>query len=180
MKLLFSIVLGLAAITEVMTLALPSEVDVARVIPNLKSDLAGLVHLGDDGILRSFDGSGNVIDFARLDQTQLQAVINWYSGDKQDQAHLQGLWANIDSSRALNEEQIWNPPQHILPTFISALPKAPLMSSAQESNPLKLHARFCTALHCQINSDCYLRDPLCPRCFAVDSFPRGDCLPSPS
>ncbi|PGH33178.1 hypothetical protein GX50_04020 [[Emmonsia] crescens] len=177
MKLLFSIALGLAAITEVMPLALPSKVDATGIIPNLKSDLAGVLHLGDDGILRSFDGSGNVIDFARLDQPQLQAVIDWYSGDKDKQNHLQGLWANIDSS-LVHEEQIWKPPQHILPTFISALPKAPLMSSAQNSNPLKLQARFCTALHCQIQEHCYLRDPLCPRCFAVDSFPHGDCLPN--
>ncbi|OJD15360.1 hypothetical protein AJ78_04365 [Emergomyces pasteurianus Ep9510] len=181
---LFSIYLGLAAITQVLALVIPSKEwllqadmikNAMRLIPNLKEDLSGVLHLGDDGILRSFNGDGLVIDYARFDQAQLQAVISWYSGDKEKQKHLQQLWMNIDSS-LITEEQILHPPQHLLPAFITA-PRASLMSSAEQHNPLKLFPRFCTQLHCQIQDHCFRLDPLCPRCFAVDSFPHGDCLP---
>ncbi|KAF9628953.1 hypothetical protein BFW01_g10156 [Lasiodiplodia theobromae] len=49
-----------------------------ELLSSLKADDHGVVHLGNDGVLRSFDASGNVIDYRQLSPDQIRDSINMY------------------------------------------------------------------------------------------------------
>ncbi|KKZ63040.1 hypothetical protein EMCG_02610 [[Emmonsia] crescens] len=87
--------------------------DPLDVIRQLKSDPDGLKHVGDDGILRSYDGNGSVIDYARFDQDQLMAIAGW-AESPEEKDHLKNLWKNVTTLK-VEENQIWAPPPHLRP-----------------------------------------------------------------
>ncbi|PGH23799.1 hypothetical protein GX50_08982 [[Emmonsia] crescens] len=122
MKLLFSIAVGLAAIMKVIALKeldTSNNKNVSDIFGSLKTVENGFFHLGDDKVLRSYDGNGNVIDYALPEDSHLKAVANFFS--KRTQEHVYRVWEDVDSSK-FSEEHIWNPPAHLLPLRLSNLP----------------------------------------------------------
>ncbi|KKZ65991.1 hypothetical protein EMCG_08244 [[Emmonsia] crescens] len=179
MKLLMSIALGLGAITEVMALATPKQTvsedqnSLSEVIKGLKTVSTGLLHVGADAILRSYDGDGKVIDYARVDTAQLKAIMNRYS--KEDQERLQGVWANVDSS-LVDEEQIWNPPQHLISPLVSGGPSVNGQSKPRRPNVLAPEwFHFCSEYNCHTAADCAWHDRDCHNCIALEGHPIADC-----
>ncbi|EEH43467.1 uncharacterized protein PADG_08392 [Paracoccidioides brasiliensis Pb18] len=71
----------------------------------MKSDEEGFHHVGHDGILRSFNRNGKVIDYYRLDEKQLLAIGNEIP---QQIDYLEHLSANANSSKVY-EDAIWSP-----------------------------------------------------------------------
>lgn len=147
--------------------------DIAKVIPSLKMVSAGILHLGDDAILRSLDEAGKVIDYARIDNTQLKTVISWYSQEKQK--HLQEVWRDVDSS-LVEREQIWHPPQHILPSSLSLnLASASGASkSLKKKDPLDMSRPACVGSTCYLHEDCKVRG--CHVCLLPDLQSHGECI----
>ncbi|KKZ62899.1 hypothetical protein EMCG_02744 [[Emmonsia] crescens] len=174
MKLLLSIALGLGAIMSAMSLATPNTAnqDIAEVIQSLKMVSAGTLHLGDDAILRSLDEAGKVIDYARIDNTQLKTVISWYSPEKQK--HLQEVWTGVDSS-LVERDQIWHPPEHILPSSLSLK----LTSAGASKSPKKKDSRGmsrpeCVGSPCYRHRDCKARG--CNVCLVPGYHSQGECI----
>ncbi|OAX85406.1 hypothetical protein ACJ72_00217 [Emergomyces africanus] len=118
MKLLtFTTLLGIAAGAAVTTSSQVDRIGVDNVLLNLKSHRTGFTHVGNDGVVRSYNGKGEVIDAARLTPQQLVAVAQ-EAPSADEKKHLLDVWANVDSSK-VNETQMWNPPQHVLPSRFS-------------------------------------------------------------
>ena len=49
--------------------------DNGAILSALKVDPEGIIRLGDDGVLRSFDGKIAVVDYRNLDPTQIRAWL---------------------------------------------------------------------------------------------------------
>ncbi|ODH43110.1 hypothetical protein ACO22_01113 [Paracoccidioides brasiliensis] len=47
------------------------------VVSHLQNAPGGFKHVGEDGILRSFDGNGNVVDYTQHSRHQLSVLICW-------------------------------------------------------------------------------------------------------
>ncbi|EDN04341.1 hypothetical protein I7I51_02582 [Histoplasma capsulatum] len=83
----------------------PAARDLQQLVNNLRTDPNGLFHIGNDGILRSYDKDNKVIDYARLDSAELKSLAKRYSKDEEN---LIALWENADSSM-IDEAEIWSP-----------------------------------------------------------------------
>ncbi|EEH37667.1 hypothetical protein PAAG_08085 [Paracoccidioides lutzii Pb01] len=81
----------------------------------MKSDVDGFYHVGSDGILRSFDRNGMVIDFNRLNEKQLLAVGKELP---QQSNYLKELSANANSTQ-VDEDAIWSPTPSIPPPSLN-------------------------------------------------------------
>ncbi|PGH32370.1 hypothetical protein GX50_04850 [[Emmonsia] crescens] len=157
----------------------------ADVILNLKNDPHGIKHVGADGIARSYDVRGRVIDSARLTRSQLLAVAKSASSED-ERKHLQGLWANVDPSK-VDEAELWEPPQHVLPTrFVNPEQHAKKMvdagivasvAKAQYDAKKKLQTRFdwCEDVKCGDSWFCELFF-LCGPCVELVEGV-GHCMP---
>ncbi|KKZ64158.1 hypothetical protein EMCG_01506 [[Emmonsia] crescens] len=174
MKLLFSIAVGLAAIMEAIALEeaeASNNKHISDIFRSLKTVENGFFHLGDDKILRTFDGDGNVLDYARPEDTHLKAVANLYS--KSVQEHLYRVWGPVDDSQ-ISEEQILHPPDYLLPLHLSKMPAAePGICERDLDSGLEKRAR-CNTITCNTHEECYQRG--CPGCLLIDKVVDGKCL----
>ncbi|KKZ64867.1 hypothetical protein EMCG_09244 [[Emmonsia] crescens] len=144
----------------------------SEIVKGLKHAPDGILHIGDDGVMRSFDEVGNVIDYARLNSTHLMTIAGWYSNGTQD--HLQNVWANVDSF-LVDEAQIWSPPEHLLPAQLSTeLPAARV--SVPEVNPLTSRQVIvhCPFISCTGHTRC--RQYGCTECVIVDKVYSSTCV----
>ena len=80
-------------------------------IDDMKTDPKGHMHFADDGIVRSYSGTGKVLDFVRLTNTQLLHSINAYGPvPKETETHLNEVWADVDGSN-ISDEHALDPPE---------------------------------------------------------------------
>lgn len=77
-------------------------------------DPNGFVHVAGDGIARSYDGEGNVIDHHVLNNAQLLGHAADMFGDSETGRYLQHIWANVDGNN-VPEEHRMNPPDSLKP-----------------------------------------------------------------
>jgi hypothetical protein len=75
------------------------------------------IHLGDDGVLRHFNESDAVLNYAPLSPQQIsQALSDTSSRDtKEDKEHLSQVFKSVDG-RTVRGPAVLNPPEEIYPT----------------------------------------------------------------
>ncbi|EER36683.1 hypothetical protein I7I53_11651 [Histoplasma capsulatum var. duboisii H88] len=144
--------------------------DIHDMIYNIQKDTNGFLHLGDDGILRSYDEHNNVLDYRKFNKTHLTTVTNWYSNE--GQIHLSTIWKDTDEIE-IQKDQIWFPSKKLQPFSFS-------QQSVFSSQPhLALKARdtniVCSLITCRTTSLC--QGFGCSDCFVVDHHETGICLP---
>lgn len=71
----------------------------------------GMKHLGDDGVLRSFAPNGTVLDYVKLNASQVQQMVDLYGRDD----YLTEVFDGVDGHNVTNHEQLVNPGEHLLP-----------------------------------------------------------------
>lgn len=122
---------------------------------------------GEDGILRSFDGEGRVIDFVRLDSGHLMTLAGLFGGQKKE---LINIWQNVNSSE-VTEDQIWSPPSNMLPAKSSDPEQTPV-----HQNDLRAE-RDCPEYHCPNTAYCRrVGCMLCAQPPYVPSYAQSHCL----
>ncbi|OAX82559.1 hypothetical protein ACJ72_03091 [Emergomyces africanus] len=171
MKLQISIAVVLPAVMVIGGVVRRDVRSVSNIISSLMmSPDNGILHLGDDGILRSFAENGTVIDYARLTVSQLMTVADWSSGEQR--SHLQAIWANVNSFE-VEDDQIWSPPVNLLPVTM----REPPPDSPAPQNELDLRMippLLCQDIQCRNHMACRRRG--CERCFIQDAIAKGFCI----
>lgn len=71
----------------------------------------GMKHLGDDGVLRSFAPNGTVLDYVKLNASQVQQMVDLYGRND----HLTEVFDGVDGHNVSDHEQLVNPGEHLLP-----------------------------------------------------------------
>ncbi|OJD13370.1 hypothetical protein AJ78_06182 [Emergomyces pasteurianus Ep9510] len=141
------------------------------VLVNLKSDPHGFKHVAKDGVARSYDRNGEVIDAERLSREQLlQVAATAHSED--EKTNLRHLWANVDTS-SIDEAQLWAPPKHLLPSRFSdpnhfakgikdadvnidsqVFARAKAQQEAKNQLQRRIPPNFCKYIKCAANFEC--------------------------
>lgn len=82
-------------------------------LPSLKEDPEGVVGLGTDGVLRSFDGpfTRNVIDAVALSPTQIKYYLDQSSWCQ----NVEDQYRGVDGRNVVGREALFNPPQDSIP-----------------------------------------------------------------
>ncbi|EGC46435.1 conserved hypothetical protein [Histoplasma capsulatum var. duboisii H88] len=107
-----SMVLKLCAILSGLAQSsLATESDYSEIMRNLQVDPNGLIHVDEFGIMRSLDGDGKVIDFARLGPSHLNTLAQ--RRPEEDREELLAIWSGADHSM-IDDEEIWNPSENIM------------------------------------------------------------------
>ncbi|KAK5116692.1 hypothetical protein LTR62_007366 [Meristemomyces frigidus] len=94
--------------------------DVLDTIRGLKKDPSGrgISHIGDDGVIRTYDQHGTVLDYAQLDASQLDAYISNLPPLLQPhEAHLREVYTNVSGHDVQAFAQIMTPPDHLRPLW---------------------------------------------------------------
>jgi hypothetical protein len=105
----------------------PEHRELDSLIDRLKMDpeLQGIVHLGQDGVVRSLDADRNVTDAVGLRPELIKAWQEQMPAEMNDEA----AFADVDGTKVPREEW-FNPPRHLLPS--------PLAEEHRERDPKKL------------------------------------------
>ncbi|KGY15489.1 hypothetical protein PABG_11476 [Paracoccidioides brasiliensis Pb03] len=142
-------------------------------------DPNGFRHVGDDGILRYFNGNGEVLNYKRLDKEQLSNLASTYP-EPEHRDHLHDVWKDVNSS-TVSSEQIWNPSKELLPvvlkqpellqeTGVSKKPKAPDVLKRSDGG----ENVNCLVISCYTDGECAVWD--CWYCLHHDEFISGICM----
>ncbi|PGH29301.1 hypothetical protein GX50_07939 [[Emmonsia] crescens] len=145
--------------------------NVSEDIFRLKTVENGFFHLGDDKVLRSYDGSGNVVDYALPEDSHLKAFANLFS--KRTQEHLYRVWGEVDSSK-ISKKHIFNPPEHLLPLHLSNLPAESGICEKKMDSGLEKRTPTCVDITCLGHGTC--RQYNCAWCMIFDRMAEGYCL----
>ncbi|EER44871.1 conserved hypothetical protein [Histoplasma capsulatum H143] len=148
MKLLLSTIVAFHSVFNGMTW----KTSISEFFTKLDPHMDGFLHIDDHGILRHYDGDGKVLDYARLELTELTAFAQErYTGGTLDD--LLAVWKDADSS-LVEDEMIWNPPQDHFALMNSedALPDTPETLKSGDANLLEASAMLsCRDFFCRQN-----------------------------
>ncbi|OJD12547.1 hypothetical protein AJ78_06874 [Emergomyces pasteurianus Ep9510] len=142
---------GLFVVGSVLAQPTPGGSGLGDIMRRMRLDDEGLVDAGPDGILRSFDKRGRVIDFARLDHRQLMYTARALPNNN----GLAKRWQNVNSSE-VDEETIWSPPKHLLPrrfTDLEAVDEQRSPAAPLHHNSIRA-SRQCRSTYCQVTLQC--------------------------
>ena len=80
----------------------------------------GFVQIGDDGVVRSWNGEGEVIDYVRLDNAELLDSLSAVAR-VQDEAKLVEAYSRLATANGYSvpDDEVFNPPAHIKPSRFS-------------------------------------------------------------
>lgn len=81
-------------------------------ILGLSHEVTGYVHLAEDGVLRSYDGGENVIDYVRLNNAQIQHYVAKFAStfNVSQMDELYSAFNGVNGHDVVNENQLTNPP----------------------------------------------------------------------
>ncbi|KKZ64390.1 hypothetical protein EMCG_09629 [[Emmonsia] crescens] len=166
-----------------------NQVDLRGLAENarLPNDPKGFNHIGDDGILRSFNEEGEVIGYTRLTHDQLLDIIEtspWSPGKKE---YLAQQWSAADSPQ-VSMEQIWQPPKGLLPLRFAEPERFRLKREQQQQQQqqqqsaksptvslmLKPLPEWCKRHMCYRHEECKFLG--CFHCMFYSQLPYGDCI----
>ncbi|KAL8831146.1 MAG: hypothetical protein Q9191_001020 [Dirinaria sp. TL-2023a] len=71
----------------------------------------GMKHLGDDGVLRSFAPNGTVLDYLKLNASEVQQMVDRFGRND----YLTEVFDGVDGHNVTDHEQLANPGEHLLP-----------------------------------------------------------------
>ncbi|PKX90129.1 uncharacterized protein P174DRAFT_289479 [Aspergillus novofumigatus IBT 16806] len=89
------------------------------------TDPTDFIHLGDDGVLRHFNESGAILNYAPLSPQQIsQALSDTSSRDTaEDKGHFFQVFNGVDG-RTVRAPALLYPPEELFPTKLPQQPKA--------------------------------------------------------
>ncbi|OAX78882.1 hypothetical protein ACJ72_06804 [Emergomyces africanus] len=164
---------GLCAVASMLAQATQQvdESGLDGIVRRMKFDNEGLLQGGLDGILRSFDKRGNVIDSARLDSEQLMVMARALNNKE-----LASHWQNVNSSE-VDENEVWSPEKHLLPRRFTDPEEVEdaQMSAAPLHHNLIRASKECQNIPCQVTLQC--RAFNCRWCFSPPpGYGRSHCM----
>lgn len=132
-------------------------------------------HLGDDGVLRHFNESGAVLNYAPLSPQQIsQSLSDTSSLDAAEKKeHLSQVFKNVDG-RNIKGSALLNPPANIYPTSFLSNRKPSEVSEVPRSD-LSLNPRQHCAHHRCFPGESCMKYPGCSQCFIKDMSKEGNC-----
>lgn len=151
------------------------ENDVVELIHRLKGDPYGFKHVADDGIARSYNRDGAVVDYLRLNEKQMMDVARWHP---EDEGYLTSHWKSVNGLE-VPESQVWSPPHHFQPLVLRQpdlygdLKIQKMQQSAREPNLLERRYRRCTNLVCRLTAECKI--VRCLSCIILGHQSKGRC-----
>ncbi|KKZ65654.1 hypothetical protein EMCG_08515 [[Emmonsia] crescens] len=146
------------------------ENDVVELIHRLKEDPYGFKHVADDGIARSYNRDGVVVDYVRLNEKQMMEVARWHP---EDEGYLTSHWKSVNGLE-VPESQVWSPPHHFRPLVLRQPDLYEKMQqSAREPNLMERRYLHCSNLVCRSTAECKIGD--CVSCIIFGPKPKGKC-----
>ena len=86
----------------------------------------GFVQMGNDGVVRSWNEDGKVIDYVRLNNRQLVHSVHYFGGhSKRDKDVVLDMLRSV-SGHDVPSDGVFNPPQHIMPPEFRDSPSPPM------------------------------------------------------
>ena len=138
---------------------------------------ADFFHLGDDGVLRHFNESGAVLNYAPLSPQQISQALSDTSSSldtAEKKEHLSQVIDNVDG-RHVKGSALLNPPADIYPSSFLSNRKPSSGTSGFPRSDLGLNPRQqCVHRRCFPGENCR-RYPGCSRCFVPDRSREGSC-----
>ncbi|KAL2009495.1 hypothetical protein VTN00DRAFT_5302 [Thermoascus crustaceus] len=97
-----------------------STLNAMKVAPPGSSSGGGIIHLGDDGVLRTIDENNNkeVLAYKQLSPdeiTQMLRAFFPFPGSERDRQRLTDLFRGVDGRMVTDEKDLWHPGADILP-----------------------------------------------------------------
>ncbi|OTA67308.1 hypothetical protein K449DRAFT_430513 [Hypoxylon sp. EC38] len=138
----------------------------------IETDPQGFVHIGDDGVLRSYGRDEKVVDYARLSPEQLKRAIDSWP-NKDEHAHLNEVWDGIDGRDVPHTEAL-DPPVHLKPRAAGISPNSPDREATEVVKQLENRQVVCLNIDCKTTESCQAMG--CPVCGALDSMVKKICL----
>lgn len=121
--------------------------------PKLENiDQEGFVHLGDEGVLRSFGRDGSVLDYVQLSPQQIQDNI--VHAPPKHSAHLQEVFTGIDGRDVADIEQLEHPGADIYPAGPFSLLDSSGSSRLRARNKLILMQDCLVIVNCVSTANC--------------------------
>lgn len=148
----------------------------------MRKDPNGIYHIGDDGVVRSFDANAKVIDFVPLSPEDLADAIELVPDDvpgkHEWRKHLKEVWTGVDG-RKVEEHAMLFPPLSVLPLKFT---RPDLMEPGPQSPNDNLDDKifekrqlgFCQSQWCTSSVGCMTLG--CTGCFFPDNMTRGFCV----
>ncbi|KAE8312841.1 hypothetical protein BDV41DRAFT_577269 [Aspergillus transmontanensis] len=134
------------------------------------------IHLGDDGVLRHFNESGTVLNYAPLSPQQITQMLSDTSSldTEAEKEHLSQVFRGVDG-RTVKGPALLNPPAEIYPTnFLNNTGKASEVSEVPQSDHALDPRQHCPSRRCVPKEDCS-RYPGCTHCNIQDNLREGTC-----
>ncbi|KAK6824129.1 hypothetical protein RU639_004921 [Aspergillus parasiticus] len=134
------------------------------------------IHLGDDGVLRHFNESGTVLNYAPLNPQQITQMLSDTSSldTEAEKEHLSQVFRGVDG-RTVKGPALLNPPAEIYPTnFLNNTGKASEVSEVPQSDHALDPRQHCPSRRCVPKEDCS-RYPGCTHCNVKDNLREGTC-----
>lgn len=134
----------------------------------------GILHIGDDGIARSFDGKGNVIAAIRMSKDELYSWAD-AMGDEFDKTDLRAIWDkadpdSVEQDGAFQPAKELMPPKFTDPEGFQASFDRRRSENPQESILSELSRRadnnYCLGRRCTTTTACQFMG--CQRCLQLD------------
>ncbi|KAH8817454.1 hypothetical protein F5884DRAFT_748919 [Xylogone sp. PMI_703] len=157
-----------------------SESTVHAIIHQMNVTDDGVVHIADDGVVRSFAGNGTVLAYHALSPTQLGGIINSTTNPDMKH-HLQEVWTGVDG-RSVDPSQLSNPPAELvdtLPMFSKSEKRSSgKVQSTRETNTFADVGRRtpCFNIACETAADCRrLTGCELSICILIDKSLDGKC-----
>lgn len=151
----------------------------SQVIASIQQVSDGVVHLGDDGVLRSFDGNMKVLDYVPFSPAQIQQAINRSTGKTLE--HLQEVYNGIDGQAVTDLNQLQNPGPELLPRagegydFEDDVKELARRTEAPDVQLFKKAELRCPdGIRCSTNAQCAGLF-FCASCFQADRIAIGRC-----
>ncbi|KGM92755.1 uncharacterized protein PADG_11213 [Paracoccidioides brasiliensis Pb18] len=140
----------------------PDEQDIFEVFRSLRMHHLGFIHVGNDGVARSVDGNGTVIDFSPMSNAQLQKTAKIFVQNATQHDHLRELWKGV-SGHDVENPHIWSR-------------GGPPLEPPQDSKHLKRQSPNiqCHDLKCSSNIFCHTVG--CRQCIIPNMSTWGRCI----
>lgn len=161
------------------------------------SNGGGIIHLGDDGVLRTLDEHNptNVLAYKQLSPDEITQMLHAFPG--QARQRLTDLFRGVDGRTVTDEKDLWHPGADILPPFqdgddddddfsqasVDGTRRRQPMTSAEEALSKLRRDEEQVACHnfaCRTPINCRERDYRCTYCHRVDHYHVGVCFEVPN
>ncbi|TKA23856.1 hypothetical protein B0A50_06991 [Salinomyces thailandicus] len=149
---------------------------VDKVIQSMVHDADGDIHIGDDGVARSYTANGTVIDFRKLSNAQILAMTSSLPPMLQHKAeYFNTIFAGVSGHDVHDNIQIWDPPAWLR---ASNFDDDKAQKSANPQHDMKrqsytMGGLYCRGQPCSTHTACQIMG--CHSCVFVDNYVKKMC-----